>query len=108
MRPPLGGPDLTVIVPVFDRIELLRRAIATIASQSDSVAVVVVDDGSSTEVAAAVDELATDGSPVAVIHQPNRGPAAARNAGLKVASSRFVMFLDSDDELAEGAFAVLD
>jgi glycosyltransferase involved in cell wall biosynthesis len=96
--------DLTVIVPVFERNESLRRAIASVVSQSPTLTVIIVDDGSSPEFAAIAEEIAaTSGGLVQVVHQPNRGPAAARNAGLCRATSRFVMFLDSDDELADEA-----
>jgi glycosyltransferase involved in cell wall biosynthesis len=104
-----GEVELTIIVPVFNRDELLKRAVASIASQSEKVSVVIVDDGSAPEFASIADGLAaTAGSPVQVVHQPNLGPAAARNAGLGVTSSRFVMFLDSDDELADAAVRAID
>ncbi|MCA1845465.1 MAG: glycosyltransferase, partial [Actinobacteria bacterium] len=106
MGPAPAELELTVIVPVFNRNESLRRAIASIIAQSQNVSVIIVDDGSSPEFAAVADEVAAmSGGLVHVIHQPNRGPAAARNAGLRRATSRFVMFLDSDDELAEGALS---
>lgn len=109
MREATGEVDLTIIVPVFNRDESLRRAVATVVSQSDRISVVIVDDGSAPEFAAVVDELATTyGSLVQVVHQTNLGPAAARNVGLGITSSRFVMFLDSDDELADGAFAAIE
>lgn len=105
----MGEAKLTVIVPVFDRDETLRRAVASIVSQSDSVSVVIVDDGSAPQFAAVADELgASSGGIVEVVHQPNRGPAAARNVGLIRSRSPYVLFLDSDDELTETALAVLD
>ena len=105
----MGDVDLTVIVPVLNRNESLRRAVRTIISQSDRISVVIVDDGSTSEFAAVVDELAaSSGSSIQVVHQTNQGPGAARNAGLGVTTSRFVMFLDSDDELADTAFAAID
>ena len=101
--------ELSVIVPVFNRDEPLRRAVAGIVSQSDRIAVVIVDDGSAPAFAAVADEMAAATGPsVRVVHGPNQGPAAARNVGLGLVGSPFVMFLDSDDELAEGAFAILD
>lgn len=104
-----GDVELTIIVPVFDRDESLRRAVASVVSRSDRVSIVLVDDGSAPEFAVVADELAATGSPlVQVVHQMNLGPAAARNLGLSIASSRFVMFLDSDDELAESAFAAMN
>jgi glycosyltransferase involved in cell wall biosynthesis len=99
---------LSVIVALFNRNEPLRRAVQSIVSQSDSIAVVVVDDGSQPQFARAADELAAVYPSVRVVHQANRGPAAARNAGLAAAESSAVMFLDSDDELAGDAFAAID
>jgi glycosyltransferase involved in cell wall biosynthesis len=105
----MGEVDLTVIVPVFNRNESLKRAVATVVSQSDRISVVIIDDGSSSEFAAVADELAaTCAATVRVVHQTNQGPAAARNVGLGVTTSRFVMFLDSDDELADSAFTAID
>jgi glycosyltransferase involved in cell wall biosynthesis len=103
-----GAPELTVVLPVLDGTESVTRAIGTVIPQSAAISVIVVDDGSAADNAAALDELATDGSRVRVVHQPNQGPAAARNAGLRLTNSRYVMFLDSDDELAENAFAAID
>ena len=100
--------ELTVIVPVLDRAERLRDAVATVLSQSETASVIVVDDGSTATFAAEVDEMAAREPRVRVVHQPNRGPAAARNTGLKLVTSRFVMFLDSDDELAATAFRAMD
>ena len=108
MTPAAGHIELTVIVPVFNRNESLGRAIATITSQSDRIAIVVVDDGSAPEFAAAADELAAKVPTVHVVHQTNQGPGAARNAGLGLTTSRFVMFLDSDDELADTALVAVD
>ena len=100
--------ELTVVVPVFDRAASVTRALATILSQPGNISVVVVDDGSSPECAAALDELPTEGSRVRLLRQRNQGPAAARNAGLGLTTSRYVMFLDSDDELAEAAVAAVN
>ncbi len=104
-----GEVELAIIVPVFNRNESLRRAVASIVSQSDRISVVIVDDGSTGEFAAIADKVAAaEGRSVRVVHQSNRGPAAARNVGLNCAASRFVMFLDSDDELADTALAPID
>jgi len=87
----------------------LRRAVASAVSQSDRVRVVIVDDGSTAEFAAVGDELAAMAQGgVQVVHQTSRGPGGARNAGLLLCTSPAVMFLDSDDELADGAFAAIE
>ena len=100
---------LTVIVPVLNRNESLRRAIRSILSLAPKVSVIIVDDGSLPQFSAVADQIAANsGGLVQAMHQPNRGPASARNGGLRLATSRFVMFLDSDDELAGGASAAIN
>ncbi|MCA1842554.1 MAG: glycosyltransferase family 2 protein [Actinobacteria bacterium] len=101
--------ELSIVVPVFNRGESLRRAVDSIVSRSDLISVIIVDDGSTPEFATVADEVAAANAPaVRVVHQSNRGPAAARNRGLRCTPSRFVMFLDSDDELADTAFPAID
>ena len=95
---------ITVAIPYYQRSTgILARALASIAAQQACplpVHVIVVDDASP---APAGPELASAGSmpyPVQVIAQANAGPGAARNTGLNNAPSgtRFIAFLDSDDE----------
>lgn len=95
---------ITVVIPYYQKAPgILARALASIAAQQDCplpVHVIVVDDASP---APTGPELATAGHlphTVQVIAQPNAGPGAARNTGLDHAPSgtRYIAFLDSDDE----------
>lgn len=79
--------DVTVVVPVKDRTAGLVRLLA--ALPPDLGAIVVVDDGSTVPV------TVPDGVTV-LRHESAKGPAAARNAGLAVATTDLVAFLDSD------------
>lgn len=90
---------LTIIMPVFGRPEQLARALSSIAAQPDQpVEVIVVDDCSSPPVS--IDPATIGGLTVRIIRQPeNRGPAAARNAGIMAAQTEWISFLDSDDWL---------
>ena len=92
-----GEPDVAVIIPVLDRPMVADAVHSVLASDSVSVEVVVVDDGSGPETAAVVDQLAASHSSVSAIHQPNLGQSAARNVGVAAASASTVTFLDSDD-----------
>ena len=82
--------DVTVVVPVRDRPAELARLLAALRADpaTRDLPVVVVDDGSAEPVVAA-------GARV-VRHATARGPAAARNAGLRLADTGAVAFLDSD------------
>lgn len=90
----MSSPLVTAVVPVHNGERFLCAALDSILGQAYApVEVVVVDDGS------------TDGSesgarsrPVRYVGQPNRGVAAARNAGLAAARGSLVAFLDQDDE----------
>ncbi|MCA3574057.1 MAG: glycosyltransferase [Aestuariivirga sp.] len=86
----------SVIVPVYNRTELLKAAIASVLSQtSQSFEIIVVDDGSVDDVASAVGSFADPR--IVLIRQENRGASAARNRGIDAARGRHVAFLDSDD-----------
>ena len=103
----MDHPLISVVIPYFQRdAGILRRALASVMRQQgvEQIAVVIVDDASPVPASA---ELATLGAhqrfPMRVILQPNRGPGAARNTALDNLdpATRFVAFLDSDDEWAE-------
>lgn len=99
--PPGGGPrppagDLvSVVIPVHDNVAHLEAAIDSVLAQShDAVEVVAVDDGS-TDGSATV--LADYGDRIRSVRQPNRGVAAARNRGVRLAAGAYLAFLDADD-----------
>jgi glycosyltransferase involved in cell wall biosynthesis len=90
MRPPL----VSVIVPLYNGERYLRPALESIFAQDYApLEVIAVDDGS-TDRSAAVARRFPLG---AYLHQPNRGIAAARNAGIAAARGDFIAFLDQDD-----------
>lgn len=91
-------PELSVVVPTFQRAALLDRCLAalTAAAAGRPVEVVVVDDGSSD---ATPQVVAAYGGrlPLTGLRQPaNAGPAAARNRGLQACAGGLVLFVDDD------------
>ncbi|HTW93390.1 MAG TPA: glycosyltransferase [Tepidisphaeraceae bacterium] len=86
-------PLLSIIIPTFNRRELLRRTLASIPA-SDDVGVIVVDDGSTD---GTMEMLRSMGGQVMAIQQSQQGPGAARNRGAAAASGEYLAFLDSDD-----------
>ena len=102
-----------VIMPVYNRGDLVGDAIASALGQTHpAVEVHVVDDGSTDHTGAVLDEIAASEERVRVVHQPNAGPAAARNRAIAGCGTTWITFLDSDDLLVpdavESQFAWLD
>jgi glycosyltransferase involved in cell wall biosynthesis len=98
-------PDIAVVIPTYDRRDLLQETLRTVFEQTAPPAeVIVVDDGSTDGTA----ELLAE-QPVTPVRNPagGWGPARARNQGLARVTAPLVAFLDSDDLLLPTALASL-
>jgi glycosyltransferase involved in cell wall biosynthesis len=88
------SPLFSVIIPLYNRAHLIGRAIESVLGQSfKEFELIVVDDGSTD----GGGDVAANYPGVRVLRQPNRGVAAARNAGIKAARGSIIALLDSDD-----------
>jgi glycosyltransferase involved in cell wall biosynthesis len=90
-------PVVSVVIPTFDRVAFLSRAIECVLEQTFAdLEVIVVDDGPTDAIAALVDG---HGDPRVrlVRHGTNQGVAAARNTGISASRGEYVAFLDDDD-----------
>jgi glycosyltransferase involved in cell wall biosynthesis len=93
-----AGTPFTVVVPAFNAARTLLSCLTSVLEQTvEDLELVVVDDGSTDATRALAAGVEDDR--VRVIHQANRGPSAARNAGTAVARGRVTCYLDSDDLL---------
>lgn len=91
-------PDISIVIPFYERFELTVLAAASAWMQRDVEAeVIVVDDGSTGD-SSLVEKYVTRRGGI-FIRQPHHGIAVARNTGLAAASARWITFLDSDDVL---------
>jgi glycosyltransferase involved in cell wall biosynthesis len=92
-------PLVSVIVPVYNGAEFLREALASVVAQDYApMEIIVIDDGSTDETAQVAQAFVKQSSvPVQYVYQENRGPAAARNHGLKLARGDLIAFQDADD-----------
>ncbi len=90
-------PEVTVVIPLFDKGPWIARAISSVLRQSArDFVVIVVDDASGDD---GPDRVATfTDARIQQIRRIHAGAAAARNAGIRSAQSPFVAFLDADDE----------
>jgi len=84
----------SVVIPVYNGANIIEPCLRAISQQkfSKNYEIIVVDDGSNDETALLVKQFRN----VRLIMQPNSGPAAARNNGVKQAKGEIIVFMDAD------------
>ena len=102
----MNDPLVSVVIACFNGAEHLEGCVRSVLDQNTECEIIVVDDGSTDGSAergrALMSELPVN---MFVISQSNRGPAAARNTGIKLARGKYLCFLDVDDRYARGFLA---
>jgi len=91
---------VSVIIPTYNRARFIERAIQSVLNQTyQGFELIVVDDGSTDDTEERVRNILRSGIRFKYVrHDTNRGAAAARNTGIKIAVGEYLAFLDSDDE----------
>ncbi len=98
-------PLLSVVVPAYQVVDWLEESLRSVLDQSlTDLEVVVVDDGSTDGTGELADRIEATDERVRVLHQPNDGLGAARNAGTAAASGEYLAFADSDDLVLPDAY----
>lgn len=88
-------PLVSVIIPTYNRASWLKGAIDSVLEQTfTNFELLIIDDGSTDDTR---EIIANYGVQVKYFYQPNKGPSAARNSGIKKARADLITFLDSDD-----------
>lgn len=90
--------DLEVIIPAYNVEKYIRQCMDSVMTQNTKYKyhVTVIDDGSQDDTGRILDEYKII-SNITVIHQQNLGFSGARNTGIREASGKYIMFVDSDD-----------
>ncbi len=94
-------PKVSVIIPCYNDGEYIDKAVNSALQQTyKNIEIIIVNDGSTD---AYTNQLLAqyDRPKLAVLRMPNSGPAAARNAGIKNASGKYILPLDADDKLGK-------
>ena len=99
-----GSPDITAIIPVFNRPRDLQKLLISfkILNYSGKLTVIIVDDASTDDYFAIYEEFKKECPHIelqTIRVSNNQGPALARNVAIKKATSKYVWFLDSDSEI---------
>lgn len=98
------NPALSVVIPTYNRCPILKKALLALDRQTlapDEYEVIVVDDGSTDGTEAMVQEL-TVRYPLRYERQERKGPATARNTGIRRARGELIVFIDSDIVVSRG------
>lgn len=97
----MKSPIISVIVPVYNAQQTLRRCIDSILMQSfGDFELIMVNDGSQDKSLEICKWYQDRDGRVKFIHKPNGGVSSARNVGLQLAQGEYITFVDSDDALA--------
>ena len=97
-------PMVSVIVPVYNAEQTLRRCVSSILDQQyTDLELLLVNDGSTDASGEICDEFAARDARVTVLHQKNAGVSTARNHALEQAQGTYLQFLDSDDWITPDA-----
>ena len=93
-------PKVSVVIPTYNREKYLPDAINSVLNQTyKDFEIIIVDDGSRDNTKEVVESFMKKYPhiPIRYFYQENKGPAAARNRGIKEAKGEYIAFLDSDD-----------
>lgn len=94
-----ASPKISIIIPCYNSGEYLPEAIASVEQypQAEDYEIIIVDDGSTDD--STINLLKRLSHRYLVIHQENKGPAAARNTAVKASKADYLLFLDSDNKI---------
>lgn len=94
-------PRISFIIPVYNVAPYLPKCLDSVLAQTlADIEVICINDGSTDDSSKILHDYAAKDKRIKVINQSNRGISAARNVGLKMVQSDYVMFVDSDDYIA--------
>lgn len=89
---------ISIIIPVYNVEKFLAQCVNSVIVQSyKNLEIILVDDGSPDKSPQICDDFAKRDSRIRVVHKTNGGLSSARNAGIKMATGDYLLFLDSDD-----------
>ena len=99
----MNNPTVSIIVPVYNVEQYLPRCIDSILTQTfTDFELLLIDDGSPDNSGKICDEYAERDTRIRVFHKENGGVSSARNVGIKHATGKYVIFVDSDDYVKTG------
>lgn len=93
---------VSVVIPIYNVEKYLCECVDSVLRQTyTELEIILVDDGSPDKCGEICDEYAQIDGRITVIHKPNGGLSDARNAGMRIASGKYIYFIDSDDYILD-------
>lgn len=97
-KKPMTSEKISIIVPVYNAENYLRRCIDSILEQTyTNFELLLINDGSTDGSAKILEEVKESDSRIRIVHKKNEGVSATRNLGLKLVTGDYITFIDSDD-----------
>ncbi|HZJ77390.1 MAG TPA: glycosyltransferase [Clostridia bacterium] len=96
--------DVSVVIPVYNQEDHIRQCIKSLLRQThpfSKIQIILINDGSEDNSEIQCNAFAKKHTNIEIISQTNQGVSAARNAGIKKAKGKYIMFVDADDEISE-------
>lgn len=97
-----NNPLISVVVPIYNTSKHLPHCLNSIIHQTyQNLEIILIDDGSTDNSYQIAESYAMKDPRVKLIHQKNTGQSAARNHGIKIATGKYISFIDSDDKITK-------
>ena len=95
---PISSPLVTIVVPAYNAESYIDRCIGSLVSQTyRNLEIIIVDDGSTDATASMCDAWAEKDCRIRVVRKENGGQGSARNIGMRMATGKYIGFVDADD-----------
>ena len=93
---------ITIVIPIYNVEEYLEKCVNSVINQTyKNIEIILVDDGSPDNCPRMCDEFAKNDERIKIIHKKNGGLSDARNAGIDIATGKYITFIDSDDYVSD-------
>lgn len=99
---------ISIIIPVYNAAQYLKECLESVLTQTiKEIEVICINDGSTDDSLEILNQFQQRDSRILIVDQKNHGVSAARNAGLKIATGKYLGFVDADDTIEKEYFEIL-
>lgn len=101
-------PEISIIIPVFNTSDYLHECLESVIAQTiQDIEIICINDGSTDDSLDILKEFHKRDSRILIMDKKNEGVSATRNAGLEIATGKYIGFVDSDDTISSTYYEIL-